>query len=357
MGKAKKNKKQKKLGSLLLLLFLTVIMLATSTYAWFTANKTVTIQNIDIYVSSSTGLQISTNATDWKTLISNSDITTGYTLTSGENTLEDKNMFPQQLAPVSTVGAATGGYLNMYSGVVAADEADGGIFKLTSAKLEEAKGTTGSFVAFDVFVKTDKVENLYLQTGSGVIKTADQSSSDGLQYATRIALVTEGTGSANDTPYDLANKFGATQVKILEPNFDGHTQYGITQGMQYYGKYKYDNGGTQQALSASTLTAGTTGNGAVIYDGVKADITTAIPLAQTNATDNSTYFGTVTTIPTATAFSEAAEGTTNLLLYENFPAGVTKIRVYMWVEGQDIDCENNASGAYLTYKLAFTQTA
>ena len=48
MGKAKKNKKQKKLGSLLLLLFLTVIMLATSTYAWFTANKTVTIQNIDI---------------------------------------------------------------------------------------------------------------------------------------------------------------------------------------------------------------------------------------------------------------------------------------------------------------------
>ena len=26
----------------------------------------------------------------------------------------------------------------------------------------------------------------------------------------------------------------------------------------------------------------------------------------------------------------------------------------MWIEGQDVDCENSASGAYLTYKLGFT---
>jgi hypothetical protein len=32
-------------------------------------------------------------------------------------------------------------------------------------------------------------------------------------------------------------------------------------------------------------------------------------------------------------------------------SGITKFRVYMWVEGQDVDCENSASGAYLTYKI------
>ena len=58
MEKKKKNKKRK-LGSLLLLLFLTVVMLATSTYAWFTANKTVTISDINVYVATSSGLQIS----------------------------------------------------------------------------------------------------------------------------------------------------------------------------------------------------------------------------------------------------------------------------------------------------------
>ena len=26
----------------------------------------------------------------------------------------------------------------------------------------------------------------------------------------------------------------------------------------------------------------------------------------------------------------------------------------MWVEGQDIDCENAASGAFISYKMGFT---
>ena len=34
--------------------------------------------------------------------------------------------------------------------------------------------------------------------------------------------------------------------------------------------------------------------------------------------------------------------------------GVTKIRVYMWIEGQDIDCENTASGGQVKFQLGFT---
>ena len=32
-------------------------------------------------------------------------------------------------------------------------------------------------------------------------------------------------------------------------------------------------------------------------------------------------------------------------------AGVTKMRIYMWIEGQDIDCENNATGSDITYNV------
>ena len=38
-------------------------------------------------------------------------------------------------------------------------------------------------------------------------------------------------------------------------------------------------------------------------------------------------------------------------------AGITKVRIYMWVEGQDVDCENNASGGDLLYNLQFSSLA
>ena len=33
--------------------------------------------------------------------------------------------------------------------------------------------------------------------------------------------------------------------------------------------------------------------------------------------------------------------------------GVTKMRIYMWIEGQDIDCYTGASGTYLNWDLQF----
>ena len=35
----------------------------------------------------------------------------------------------------------------------------------------------------------------------------------------------------------------------------------------------------------------------------------------------------------------------------NIPTGITKVRVYMWLEGQDVDMENNVSATKLTYNL------
>ena len=34
--------------------------------------------------------------------------------------------------------------------------------------------------------------------------------------------------------------------------------------------------------------------------------------------------------------------------------GITKVRIYMWVEGQDVDCENNASNGNITFDLQIT---
>lgn len=70
-----KRKKQKKLSSLILLLLLSVVLLGTSTYAWFTSNKNVSIEGIDVKVTTSSGLLISADATNWKTTLTNVDLT------------------------------------------------------------------------------------------------------------------------------------------------------------------------------------------------------------------------------------------------------------------------------------------
>ena len=36
------------------------------------------------------------------------------------------------------------------------------------------------------------------------------------------------------------------------------------------------------------------------------------------------------------------------------PNRIVKLRIYFWIEGQDIDCENHASGGDITLKLQFS---
>ena len=68
-------------------------------------------------------------------------------------------------------------------------------------------------------------------------------------------------------------------------------------------------------------------------------------------------FGPYNTAPTTTAvttfdFDSAEDVETLFALGE----GYNKIRVYIWLEGQDIDCLNGISGGTFTITLHFAQT-
>ena len=351
--KERREERRKRLRSLVLLLFLTIVLLSTSTYAWFTSNRTVNINPIDVNISTASGLQISTNASEWKTLIQTSDITgvTGYT--------DNLNQLPTLLSPVSTAGTTVSGtgFLDFYIGTVAGDETNGGAMSLTAVQSQQEigqdaeAGTTGDFIAFDIFLKVDIASDIYLDLGSGVTVTQNQVDK-GLQYASRYAFVIEGTVAGTASAASAQALHGASAVYIIEPNYDGHTSTGVNNASTYYNQ---------------TTTAATSGVAAVNYVGVKAAISTPIILVNTNpgGTWSSSYFGTITNLyRTNVAYSTA--DTSNYAAYKgntaeshylnvfSLPAGITKVRVYMWVEGQDIDCENSASGAYLTYKIGLT---
>lgn len=338
MKEQNKKKKRKIFLSLIMILFVGVILTA-STYTWFTSNKQVTVDSLDVNVSTSTGLQISTNAIDWKTIITRDDIvgasTSGYTTAV--------NQVPSgQTNPVSTAGELDGstGHLNMFRGTLA-DQGEG-MLKLTAVKSTEKNGTEGDFIAFDLFFNTSEAQDIYLTSGSNVIGgSADGAGTDtSIQNAARVAFVPQGNNpeASNSSASQGLTATDTTDMKIWEPNADIHTANGVNNAQSNYGK---------SGLSASE------GNATVEYYGIKAAI--GGEKAQDVDSTDPTYF---TKIDAATQglFSTPKSGIPTSAYQQilHLERGVTKVRIYMWVEGQDVDCEDYASGGDLTFNLQFS---
>ena len=324
----KKNERRKNnLRYSLLLLLLLLVFLMVSTYAWFTANQTVTISTLDVNVQTSNGLQISADAINWKTILQKADITgASATYTSSVNQV------PDEMQPVSSAGIVVTdtGYMDMYFGTVDALD-DGTGYSLASDKEVDTRGAEGRYIAFDIFLRVDQTTPVYLTTASNII-TKEGAADKGLQNAARVAFIDEGNiADVGDSTGAQALKGGTTSI-IWEPNYDVHTAAGVANAKEIYG-----------------LDTTTTGATQLSYQGIKAEFADTEGVTLKNTNTFSQYFQTVTpTISTVKDFD-----TQQTLL--NLKAGITKVRIYMWVEGQDVDCENNASGTDISFNVQITK--
>ena len=342
--KKERNKRRKyRLLILLLLMLGTGTMLATSTYAWFTSNKNVSVESLKVNIEAKNGIQISADGTKWKSIVQKADLVGA----RAGNYRTAVNQIPDSLEPVSTAGVPdTNGYLPMYYGVVetSTSDANNGEYILTATKTTEidnnirtgAEADTAKFIAFDLFFKVNTDTPVYLQAGSGVLN-ADPAD-NGIKNASRIAFVNLGNtadGSELSSIQGL-NAGTSSTVTIWEPNYDIHTAAGVANANDVYGIP------TTQA------------NGDLIpYSGIIAPVAASddILLGEATQTKDSTKFKTVTPGKATTAAFD-----TNVELF-TLSKGITKIRIYMWVEGQDVDCENNASGGKISFDLKISTTA
>ena len=359
VGVEKKEKRsKKKLFILLFLLVMTAIMLTTSTYAWFTSNRTVTVEDINVNVSSGGGIQISVDGNNWKTIVTTTDIANAY------RTYPDAtNQLPAVLRPVSTAAnSLTNGYMSMWLGTVTTSNsaANRGSYILSTQDVSTVvdnseddpdpnQGTNGAFVMFDLFLRLDDNEHstaqtIYLANGSNVV--IQQNSTDlGTQYSSRVAFIKESEiayGSSVDDIQDLVTN-DASNIVLWEPNYNRHNNTGLANATSYYNTA---NQGTQYTPAAA-------GN-QVTYHGVTGQVLTSddLLLSKTNPTDTPNKFAQVTAdIATADNWGSGSNYESLFTLTPNY---VTKVRVYFWIEGQDIDCENNASGGQISLKLQFT---
>ena len=334
MSNKGRNKKKLNLRSSLLVLLLIAILLIASTYAWFTANTVVTISTLNVHVEAKGGLQISADGINWKTVLSNEDIAPDALTTTYAGNV---NQIPEILEPVSTTGNVTDGRMDMFYGVVtAATAADAdakiklGDFTLTTSKETDTQGTTGKYIVFDAFLKVDSDKTLSLTENSDVKADPAKGPDRGLKNAARVAFVPStdvaADGAETKTIQDLVPNGKAC---IWEPNDDVHTAPAVSAAKSIYGL-------DTTPTSAAPLP----------YYGVKAVTKKPVPL---NSKDEASFAKVTPSIQTT-------EGNKDTKEVFGLTKGITKVRIYMWIDGQDVDCENNASGSDITYDVQFSIT-
>lgn len=309
---------------ILILFFVFLLMnLGVFTFAWFSSNKNAVIDTIDINVETVSGLQISHDAITW-----DNEITKEELLNASMTYRSALNQFPDTLAGVSTDGSASGGKMNIYYGIVNEDSHD--VYSLYSVKENEinCNGNEECFghhyVAFDIFLLTTSPATIGITSNSSV-KPQEGADDRGSQNAARIGFVVVGSVDANASAAQSQAISGGTTSYIWEPNYDTHTSYGVAAAKKFYG-----------------LTTTTSGGNRLPYKGINREFSDHVRLDQT---DSSPYFSTVNPqVATPSVFT-----TPQSLM--RIPAGITKVRVYMWLEGQDVDLENQAANSRLSFDL------
>jgi predicted ribosomally synthesized peptide with SipW-like signal peptide len=334
--KKKDKRRRRKILLALLLVVFTGIILTANTYAWFTSNKTITVEAIDVQVATANGIQVSVDGVNWKTIITNADLnstlqsSTLYTTNTNQLPFRtNNNTASTTVKPVSTGGTIADDKLNMYLGELASDASGNTILK--STKSTEAKRDTGDFVAFDLFFMVTQNSTVKLGKGSEV-SASTGATNRGLKNAARAAFIKLGKATIGSNASTIQGIGGGTDMIMWEPNNNVHTDAAIADALSTYN------------LSITNTTQVNS------YYGVDAVLSTGVSLKDLGSSSNpiGTNFKSVT--PTLKTPDGALTDDQN---WFSLDAGITKVRFYLWIEGQDVDCENTASGDAITYNMNF----
>lgn len=319
------KKQNKKLFKLLILFLFTGILLISSSYAWFTSNRIVSVNSIDVNVQAEGGIELSVDGTSWKPMVTQEEIEDATTIYP-----TNTNQIPEKLEPVSTAGGVENHLLKMYFGLIGNNEE--GDYVLSATRSIEERGTEGKFMAFDLFFKITKGGQVYF-TPETYAKYLGENN-EGVENALRVAFVDQGTvpvGTDLGTIQSLKNATN-DDVYIWEPNSNTHSITGIQNAESVYGK---------------TISENTT---PLTYAGISNAIpeSTMITLPNANATKYPGYFKNVDV-----DFKTQKNFTNNYPIW-SFNPGITKMTVYIWLEGQDVDCENGSSSGDLEFRFQIT---
>jgi hypothetical protein len=347
-GRSTKRKRkwkniERKINSRLLVLttFFSGVILIIASYAWLSQTLNVQIKFFNLVVSSNNGLFISLDGIDYSDAveISTNSIISDLTDTYPNHT---NQWAAGGLWPVSTNGlkSTNNEKFEIYAGEVSRRKGKNQRRYLNTRILPENNPSPlNSFIAFDIFLKnvsgSPKNDNLYFNNDTTIDfaeGTTDEikTSLRGVMNSMRFGVVRIGSVPTKTDVRVIQNLTcnNNCQMLIYEPNSVAHSTDAILKAGAY-------NVILTDGVYSPTYAVISEGD---YLDHVNGQEGSGVPLD----TNHFTLQKTIT---------EANFGTPIFTL----PNGVTKLRLYVWIEGQDMDSleTSESKGADLYLGIGF----
>ena len=388
----KRTKESKKrINSLILLIAFTAILLIVSTYAWFTTQRDVTVANLKGTVEVAESLEISLDAENWSQKIELGEAINNGTFLKGIAESGNANYIPRELLPASSDGSTGATVLPMYAGTLNGNKLSS-IIKCDETKTDtnpklalSATNPYAGYFAFDIFLRNSSrdatgTDPLYLNenTSLTVLKTSDVygntlgnyigNSLNGVGYEGQTYVGNDSSGIQNTVRvgfalYEATANLTASKsevrtatvgegkninsVSIWEPNFNAHDAQVVAKNGANGTKIKTSTGDISMTTTAefntfAIKTANSVADIDNVYDWTNTSLTKQITV-QTK-TDDVDDNGKIKVAENASTPGVALKkATTTNDAFEITKNKISRIRVYVWLEGQDPDCINLAS--------------
>ena len=385
LKKKQDKKRQRRIEKIMLSIGITSVVFIVASYAWFIGTTEIAVSEFELSVKSSEGLTISLDGISFNNTIEISEDKVTTEVVKTYATHKNHWVGAEGLIPISTVGEINekASVLNLYS-KTSITSLNGG-YKLRTDLIgnviEEENGGSkkytiseqDGYVVFDMFIKN--------QSGSGYIKEYDQTEDegiylindsavtlvsagadsqplvggDGIENSIRLAFMQIGRVNSNDDgtgaqaitctddtkitglcnkgdPVDTNDPAGVGITwNIWEPNDVAHNDDSIQHFSKICKKRTNDNtyDGSCDELKSGEYFYTYAANSAItstdninIYDGIN---------GYNNISEKLTKFNYYTDS------EKISSGSDRIEFFYLAPNSITKIRVYIYLEGQDVD--------------------
>ena len=381
----KRNKKhEKRLRKLGIATALCAIILGVSTYAWFIGMKTVNVSSFDISIASTESLMLSLDGETWDYEVN----INGENYDTASYDGNTNSWGGEGLVPISTTGAMSPDTSRLIMFEKGSLTATAGGYRLMASQVDNTTAETDGYVAFDLFIKNFSGEEYYANydpqneeaiylTPESTVKSAmvGEEAKSGIENSVRVAFAQVGRVEADTedpgtiTGISCAGTGGSTKIcdqrdaQVWEPNDTKHVQNAINWYNESCEKRTGDSVMDEGSYAGAcgTVSDGTAYSTYVVsgeidetdtvdvydgedYNGYKKSISPTA--ADGKLVDLDTFTDTEKNLP----------GVDRPTFMTLAPNSITKVRVYVYIEGQDIDNYDFASlGKKISVSFGFTK--
>ena len=309
----KKNQKNRAFLAAIAMLLVSAIVLTTASFAWFKLGKTVAVETMQLKVTAGDGIVISANTDNWTQKLTEAEIRgtatdtdAAYNAYSG-----NKNNLPEYISPASTSFTASGSLPVFFMGSIGLNAeaknvmtAEAAAEEINTKDLAEGQNQPG-YYAFDIFVKyVGEKSTIEVNVGDSKVAVAEN---------------TDDTDIDQDAAIEEAMRIGFVNLGTVTGPTDGSAEKTIV-----YAK---------NALSTNPITGA----------GESAELEDTVYTVDSSKAGSLTVAGKYSD----TATDQAANAQMTL------GKGINKIRVYIWMEGQDAACTNELMSQWVDATISF----